>query len=88
MAIFKVIKTFSFSLVTTVSNFRTNYLDIESWKKWYISLVLDFPSSFNGHKFRKSKDIKKKVFEFDDDIAVEVLTYRKNLYNFGGKIID
>ena len=67
----------------SVSKFKTDYLELESWKKWYMSLVLDMPAAYSG--FRKNKEPKQnKQLEYDDDIAVEVLTYRKSLTNFGG----
>ena len=73
-----------YSLVLSVSKFKTNYLELESWKKWYLNLVLDMPAAYSGSIFRKNKEAKKMDLEYDDDIAVEVLTYRKSLSNFAG----
>jgi hypothetical protein len=73
------------SLVISIEKFKTDYLELESWKKWYLSLVIDRPTSFNGKRLF-NRIAKTKKVEYDDDIAVEVLTYRKTLRNFGGKI--
>lgn len=45
--------------------------------------MIDKPDHFNGPKvyFRKSKD---KIKENEEDVAVEVLKFRKQLVNFAG----
>ena len=57
----------------SINNFKENYLSLDKWAKWYISFVVDFPN----------RNLKRNLFDnpidFDDDIAVEVLTYRKQL---------
>jgi hypothetical protein len=62
-----------------MSDFKANYLELESWKKWYFSIVLDIPPAYKGSVGKN----KNKVY-YDDDIAVEVLNFRKNLKNFAG----
>ena len=61
----------------SINNFKENYLSLDKWAKWYISFVVDFPN----------RNLKRNLFDnpidFDDDIAVEVLTYRKQLTDFG-----
>ena len=61
----------------SINNFKENYLSLDKWVKWYISFVVDFPN----------RNLKRNLFDipidFDDDIAVEVLTYRKQLTDFG-----
>jgi hypothetical protein len=73
--------------------FKTNYLELESWKKWYFSLVIDVPPSAIKAKATTKKPNpqgKKELSraergDLDDEIAVEVLKYRKNLNDFAGK---
>jgi hypothetical protein len=80
------------SLVKSIYSFKKNYIELESWKKWYLDLVLDKPVPYKaggggrrggvgssltfGHKQRANND--------DDELAVEVLVYRKNLIDFAG----
>lgn len=54
-------------------------MDLEAWKKWYINLVIDDARSFRETKYnnRKLQNV-----DYDDDIAIEVLTYRKSLVDF------
>lgn len=73
-------KTFlklKFSLVHSMSDFKKNYLEFEPWVDWYFSFVVE-PRDY----VRISK---RKPVHYDDDIAVEVLNFRKSLTNFAGK---
>ena len=60
-----------------IYEFKKNNLEFESWKKWYLSFVIEKPRAYKGAK-------KQKQIIFDDDIAVEVLRYRKELTKFAG----
>jgi hypothetical protein len=65
-------------------------MELEAWKKWYLDFVLEKPVTFKtsgnragvgstlpyGHKQRANND--------NDELAVEVLIYRKNLIDFAG----
>jgi hypothetical protein len=66
-------------------DFKRNYFELESWKKWYVSFAVDIPVQFKGSsKFKTNSNKNVKQVEYDDDIAVEVLVYRKSLIHFGG----
>ena len=75
---------------------RTDYFEIESWKKWYLNLVIEDSKKLlktadllRNKKYgatRKSKERERKLVErAPGDVAFEVLEYRKRLVNFGGK---
>lgn len=72
------------SLFDTIVNFKANYLSLDKWAKWYISFIVDLPTAYRG-TVKPSDKPYEKIVDFDDDIAVEVLNYRKKLSNFGGK---
>lgn len=80
------IKFSSWSMIDSFYQFKANYLELESWKKWYISFVIDIPAAYKGSKvyFRKRTENNNKKINHDDDIALEVLSYRKSLTDFGG----
>lgn len=69
-----------------MNDFKANYLELESWKKWYINMVVDnpvpFKTSTRGQQPKKSHLSKRG--DLNDDVALEVLQYRKNLIDFGG----
>lgn len=80
-------------MIAQFYDFKTNYLNVESWRKWYVDLVMD---ETRGRKRwqpgnRKEQDQKKqqaneqllKSVDYDDELALEVLAYRKNLVDFG-----
>ncbi|RNA29016.1 F-box only 21 [Brachionus plicatilis] len=73
----------SIALKNLASSFHSikSYFELDAWKKWYLSFVLDKPGHFKGPKvfFKKSKHNEKDI---EDDIAVEVLKFRKQLVNF------
>lgn len=80
---------------------RTNYFELDAWKKWYVAFIVDLPIYKEGKAAYLSK--KKKIIdgqkkenlqqqqyrlgavskvEYDDALAIEVLTYRQNLKHF------
>ncbi|CAF0951483.1 unnamed protein product [Brachionus calyciflorus] len=65
------------NLMVSVRDFRKNYFTIESWKKWYISFVIE---NENNLVLRKPKP--GDVNYNGDDLAIEVLKYRKQSINF------
>jgi hypothetical protein len=65
------------SIVKALYEFKKNNLEIESWKKWYVDLVLEKPKPYTGGKNKQN-------VEHNDEIAVEVYVYRKALRKFGG----
>ncbi len=81
------------SVLESVYQFKSNYFELESWKKWYFSFVVEKPREYNrmarnkGASSSQSRNIlsnNMKKVQYDDDIAIEVLNYRKNQKNFGG----
>ena len=66
------------NLIQSLYDFKENYLKIEPWRKWYINLVLDKPKAFKG----KIKQPNENNENHNDEIAVEVLVYRKDLKTF------
>ena len=90
-------QNFEKSLLDTAIRFKTDYLELASWKKWLFSLVIEHPKGVisirakkadpnlsASEKARKLLEKMKKV-KYDDDIAIEVLNFRKDLVNYGGK---
>jgi hypothetical protein len=70
-------------LISGIRSFRTNYLEVNSWLQWYLSLVVDKPLKYIK---KKTKTNNKEDVE-DEDIAVEVLLYRQTkVFHFGGNI--
>jgi len=71
------------------NSIKTNYLNLEAWRKWYLQLVIDIPAPYSrfdrgvGKKtvIKGKKD--ERVNEINDllqeSVAIEVLNYRKNL---------
>jgi hypothetical protein len=77
---------FNLSVIQSMTAFKENFLELNSWKKWYFSFVIDSPSAFYGKKvYFRTKD-KKNSLDEDEDMALEVFEFRKNLKNFGRKI--
>lgn len=76
-------------MISQVYDFRTNYLRLESWKNWYVNLVMNDGLVIRRGKNRQqqSKDGQKGatnvVYEYDDELAIEVFKYRKALVDFG-----
>ncbi len=70
-------------------DFKKNHLEIDAWKKWYLDLVLEKPKPYTGAKQNKktasSKGLETHNYVVEEDeIALEVLVYRKKLTEFGG----
>jgi hypothetical protein len=70
-----------------MTTFKENFFELNSWKKWYLSFVIDSPAAFYGKKvyFRKNKNSQSP--DEDEEMAMEVFEFRKNLNNFGRKIL-
>lgn len=68
-----------------MADLKENYLSLESWKKWYINLVMDEARMMKRNRKQQHQQLKKDLesFDYDDDIAIEVFTYRKSLVDFG-----
>ena len=77
--------------------FKTDYLELASWKKWLFSFVIDQPKIYkrgsqmpdvNKLASDKAKVLleKMKKVKYDDDIAIEVLNFRKSLVEYGGRL--
>ena len=81
---FQIKKKFQYnffsSLVVSLKNIKQNYFELNAWKKWYLSFFLDNPS-YAKVVHRKPKQDSS---EQDNNVAAEVLTYRKSLTNFAG----
>jgi hypothetical protein len=78
---------FIFSLFDSISNLKQNYFNVENWKKWYISFVIDNPVNSKGQINLKKEKIKwnnGENYKNDKSFAVEVYDYRKKLIYFGG----
>ena len=94
----------SSSVINAVKQFKQDYLELVSWKKWFFSFFIEQPREYKGgrrpqiiypdgkqqnskiasDKARKLLEKMKKVKYDDDDLAVEVLNFRKKLVNFAG----
>ena len=65
--------------------------DLELWRKWYINLVLEKPRTYKrpiktyGDRGADSGSKSRQTADSDDELAIEVLSFRKNLNEFGGK---
>lgn len=77
-------------MITQYYDFKSNYLTFDSWKKWYISLVIDEARDASADILIKRSRQKSTTTATtwhdnaeDYDVALEVLTYRKNLADFG-----
>lgn len=68
-----------------IINLKENYFSLEKWVKWYISLVVDLPTY---RSVKQNEKINNRIIDFDDDIALEVLSFRKKLTTFGGKFLS
>lgn len=71
-----------------MTTFKENFFELNSWKKWYLSFVIDSPSAFYGKKvyFRNKNKKNSESTDEDEEMALEVFEFRKNLKNFGRKI--
>jgi hypothetical protein len=73
-----------------MSDIKAQYFELEMWKKWYYSLVIDYPKGTRiivdkkTTEARLRKNIENTINEYEDVIAVEVVAYRQNLKHFAG----
>lgn len=71
------------SLFTSISSFKDSYLTPESWKKWYVSFVIEKPKAVYNKKFNKKDSGRTEQVSFTYDIAVDVLNFRKSSLYYG-----
>ncbi len=71
--------------MNNVYKIKTDYFDIESWKRWYKSFVIDLPKATNKYGQNKFDKLRKLNTNSKESIAYEVFKYRKMLENFAGE---
>ncbi len=79
--------------MNSIGELRANYLQLEPWKKWYLSMVVEIPKVYRETRVRntgrgdtttpKLRLGGTEKVEYDDVLAIEVFNYRKTLTNFG-----
>lgn len=85
-------------MISQFYDFKSNYMSLESWKKWYVSLLTIDSNRANRGKSSSSSSRKQSQgggegesnneetwsgADSDDELAIEVLKYRKALTDFG-----
>lgn len=80
------------NMISQFYDLKTNYLSIESWKNWYIKYLSDEywdignrgqPRQRSSNKDGETKQTHSDNDEDNDELAIEVLKYRKTLVDFG-----
>ena len=67
-----------------MTKFKQDFFELDSWKKWYLSLAVDLPNAYRTSK--TTRPPKGKQEEEDENIAIEVLVHRKKYNYFAGTI--
>ena len=69
---------------------RNDYLSLEAWKKWYLQFVIDSPAPYDERMYnekvkKEKKEVPTVTFPELQNVAIEVLNFRKEVTNFAGE---